>query len=42
MKLLDQVIPPLGGDATDWLEFGKWLIFVCLTAVGCLYFQMMR
>lgn len=26
MKLLDQVIPPLGGDSTDWLAFGKWLI----------------
>lgn len=26
MKLLDQVIPPLGGDSTDWLALGKWLI----------------
>lgn len=27
MKLLDQVIPPIGGDPTNRLTFGKWPFF---------------
>lgn len=34
MKLLDQVIPPLGGDSTDWLVFGTWSIFFLSVSTG--------
>lgn len=31
MKLLDQVIPPLGGDSPHWPVFGTWSIFFLLS-----------